>query len=152
MRKLEAILCKMEQHIEAADQLNPSVSSATVGWHIAHSLIAVNTIVTDLQQSDPAKYQYQFNLNRLIVMTMGKIPRGRGRAPEIVKPKKNYTQADLVALLNSTRDAVQTLASLQPNHYFDHPYFYKLNLKPTIKFLAIHSNHHLQIIADIVKK
>ena len=152
MKKLNEILAQMEQYLEAHDKVNPSVSAVNVGWHIAHSLIALNGIVLALHQSDPAQYKYQFNLKRVVIMTIGKIPRGRGRAPEIVSPKKTYTHAELALLLDKTRDAIKTLSQLQPNHYFDHPYFNMLNLKPAIKFLAIHSNHHLQIMTDIIKK
>jgi hypothetical protein len=36
------------------------------------------------------------------------------------------------------------------DHFFEHPYFGKLKLKETIRFLEIHTTHHLSIIEDIV--
>jgi len=152
MKKLVDVLNQMEQYLVAHEQLNPAVSAANAGWHIAHTLITVNTVVKAIQHSDPLQYKYQFNRNRLIIMTIGKIPRGRGRAPEIVKPKQPYTLHELQILLAQTKEAIEILPGLHRNQYFAHPYFDHLNVKPTIRFLAIHANHHLKIIADIVKK
>jgi hypothetical protein len=36
------------------------------------------------------------------------------------------------------------------DHFFEHPYFGKLKLKETIRFLEIHTQHHLDIIRDII--
>jgi hypothetical protein len=41
---------------------------------------------------------------------------------------------------------------MSSDKYFDHPYFGNLRLNKTIKFLEIHTKHHLEIINDIIKK
>ena len=41
------------------------------------------------------------------------------------------------------------LETLNANSYFKHPYFGDLNLKKTLWFLNLHTNHHLKIIKDI---
>lgn len=65
-------------------------------------------------------------------------------------PKGNIDQAKLEALLSDTRNKCNQLAFLPANKFFEHPYFGKLKLKQTITFLEIHTNHHLEIIQDIV--
>jgi hypothetical protein len=39
---------------------------------------------------------------------------------------------------------------MRQEQYFHHPFFGHLKLNKTIKFLEIHTNHHLQIIHEII--
>ena len=43
------------------------------------------------------------------------------------------------------------LENISKDHYFEHPFFGKIKRKETIRFLEIHTNHHLKIIDDILK-
>jgi hypothetical protein len=47
------------------------------------------------------------------------------------------------------KNSLVDLETLNANSYFTHPYFGDLNLKKTIWFLNLHTNHHLKIIKDI---
>lgn len=42
------------------------------------------------------------------------------------------------------------LASLDENQFFTHTLFKQLNKKQTLKFLGLHTNHHLKIVKDIL--
>jgi hypothetical protein len=121
-----------------------------VGWHIEHSLLTLNGIANSLIQSNPTAYKWKFNFIRIVVLTTKKIPRGRAKSPEIVMPKGSIDQPKLTALLTETRSNCKELSFLQADKYFEHPFFGKLKLKQTISFLEIHTNHHLEIIRDIV--
>ncbi|HSQ47122.1 MAG TPA: hypothetical protein VLM44_09410, partial [Lutibacter sp.] len=47
---------------------------------------------------------------------------------------------------------IQEIQNLPAHSHFQHPYFGKLSLKKSQRFLAIHTNHHLAIVNDILKK
>ncbi len=151
MKKLEGILQELESKISKQDLINHKISKSTVGWQIEHILLTINLIIGAIKKSNPNEYKWKFSFPRLLIFTMNKIPRGRAQAPKIVQPKDNFTVESLKKHLELAKKNIHELNSLKKNHHFDHPYFGKLNLKPTIKFLEIHTKHHLEIINDIIK-
>ena len=151
MEKLLNQVKKLEMHIPDYVKQQSTVSTANVGWHIEHSLMVFIIIITAVENSDPAIYKSTFNMNKLLVYTLNKIPRGRAQAPKIVQPLGEVIPENLIPQVEKAFLKIRSLANLQKNHHFDHPYFGKLNLSETIKFLTIHTNHHLKIINDILK-
>ena len=151
MEKLKTLLMILESKIGKSEQINLQVSKSSVGWHIEHTLLAINVIITGLKNSNPSEYKWKFNLSRLFVFTINKIPRGKGKAPDRVQPKTIFTTESLKNHLTLTQDKLTELNNLKANQYIDHPIFGNLNLKSTIKFLHIHTNHHIEIIVDIIK-
>jgi len=79
---------------------------------------------------------------KIIVFTRKKIPRGRAKSPKIVIPKKY----DELSLEKDCKNSI-----IDKDKYFKHPYFGDLKLDKAIQFLEIHTNHHLEIIHDILK-
>lgn len=144
------LIATLEEKIPMMDQEQTKISAAKVGWHIQHSLMVVNSIINGLKQSDPNTYQWKFNLNKTLIFTLGKIPRGKGKAPKVVQPKELITKDMLLESVEKAKNSVEALSSVQKNQYFLHPYFGHLNVKPTVKFLKIHTKHHLKIINDIL--
>ena len=151
MNHLRHLLNELEIKIAKEDAINAAVSKSSVGWHIEHSLLTINMIIEALKKSDPISYQWKFSFIKTLVFTLNKIPRGRAKAPGIVQPKNTFTVETLKKHLDQTKEKLGEFATLQPNNYFEHPFFGKLKLKPTIKFLKIHTRHHLAIINDIIK-
>jgi hypothetical protein len=151
MNKLKALIEELEKNIPKQEQLNQAVSNSSVGWHIEHSLLAINLIIESLKKSNPTDYKWKFNFTRMLVYTMNKIPRGRGKAPVAVKPKDDFNTDTLKNHVDKVINKLDELNHLKPNQYFEHPYFGKLNVKPTIQFLKIHTRHHISIINDIIK-
>lgn len=151
MKKLESKVQSLTQYLYAFDKVDESVSSASVGWHIEHSLLVIKQITSTVAQSDPNLYQKKFNFNRIWVFLFNYIPRGKAKAPKVVIPADLLTKQTLEESINHTFQAVNYLKDCLDNQYFMHPYFGALNKKQTIHFLVIHTNHHLKIINDIVK-
>ena len=151
MRNLEALLDEIERRIHSFNHTTHKISSAAVGWHIEHSLLVLNSITNALSTSDPLKYKRKYSIIKLMVFAFGKIPRGKGRAPEIVKPKNPVSAKTLQELLSKTRVKLKELEGLESGSYFRHPVFGDLRLQDAKKFLIIHTKHHLAIINDILK-
>ncbi len=151
MEQLNNLINELEQHILFLDKTNTAVSKASVGWHIEHSLKVLTQIIDAVEKSNPNAYKWRFNLIGALVLSFNKIPRGKGKAPKTVIPEGNITSDTLKHHIEKTRFMITKIENLHPNHYFKHPYFGDMNLKPTKKFLGIHTNHHLKIIKDIIK-
>ena len=54
--------------------------------------------------------------------------------------------------LNFVREKLQMIKNLPSQSYIEHPYFGHLDVKQTLKFLKIHTQHHLKIARDILAK
>ena len=152
MKNLLAVIKKLESHIPQQERTDTNISKAPVGWHIQHSLLTITQIVENLKKSDPNAYQWKFSFLKVVVFTMKKIPRGRAQSPDTVMPKNIGTAETIKKEFDIALAAIKELDALNANNYFKHPVFGKMNVKPAIKFLEIHTRHHLNIINDIIKK
>ncbi len=151
MRKLKVYLSELEVYSEYAETKHLLVSSATVGWHVEHTLLVIIKTIDAIKNSDPHNYKWRFNLARFIVFSINKIPRGKGKAPEIVQPEKQEN-INFNKLLDRTRVALNDFKNFHPNQFVKHPVFGLLNKKQAGILLDIHTRHHLLIINDILSK
>ncbi|WP_026751598.1 DUF1569 domain-containing protein [Sediminibacterium sp. C3] len=152
MKRLMQLVIELETFIPAAEKLNPAVSAVNVGWHIDHCLLVINQIVKAMEMSDTTEYEYQFNLKRWIAFTFNKFPRGVAKAPRQVRPVEAFDVDKVAATIEQTKNSLAIITTLQPNQFFVHPFFGKLNQKAALKMLKIHTAHHLAIIKDILKQ
>ena len=150
MDKLAKYLTEIESKISQQESLNTITSKATVGWHIEHLLLTLDVITIALRRSDWSAYKWKFNMMRMVVFITKKIPRGKAKSPDVVAPKGTLTEETLRSHFEKTKAIIKFLNDMQPNQYFEHPFFGKLNVKQTKIFLQIHTRHHLQIIDDIL--
>jgi hypothetical protein len=151
MRSFEKSLDEIYSYTAHVDQLNTTVSTVNVGWHIEHSSLVIIKIVESVVKSDPKKYKWKFNIKRSFVFFLKKFPRGKAKAPDIVMPKQ-LEKTDFPALLIKTKEAIKKLDEAGHNQFFLHPFFGNLNKKDTFIMLDIHTKHHLQIVKDIIIK
>lgn len=151
MKNLDAIVPELATYIPNYNQSNAVISEAAVGWHIEHCLLVIKQITSTVAQSDPKLYKYKFNMSRFFVFLSKTIPRGKAKAPKVVIPTDAITLESLQASLTNTYQAIIYLKDCEEKQYFMHPFFGQLNKKQTIQFLAIHTEHHLKIIRDILK-
>jgi hypothetical protein len=152
MKELQSLINELELSLIESDRSDPRISVSNVGWHIEHSLLVLNAITDALARSNPADFKKSFNFIRILVFTFGKIPRGKGKAPGSVIPTETINQASLLNHLERTKVKVMEIDKMESSCFFKHPFFGDLKLRQTIKFLQIHTKHHLDIINDIIKQ
>lgn len=150
MKKLQQLLLVVEEKIPHHEKLNTTVSASSVGWQIEHILLTIKIILEGLKKSNPKDYKWKFNILRTVVYTTKNIPRGKAKAPSIVRPEK-YDEATIRHHLQKVKDALKNTEELHEKQFISHPFFGHLGMKKTIKFLEIHTIHHLKIIDDIIQ-
>lgn len=151
MENLTKLVRELENNIQHFEKNNTAVSSAAVGWHLEHTLLVLIRVIDATEKSNPKDYQWNFNFKRMLVYTMGKIPRGKGKAPKQVQPQNIISKETLTNSVATAKNKLVQLGKLNSHNFFEHYLFGKLTLKQTIKFLEIHTFHHLKIINDIIR-
>ncbi|MET2984420.1 DUF1569 domain-containing protein [Aureibaculum conchae] len=150
MPLLQQELSFLERAISNSDKIATKISASNVAWHIDHSLKVIHRVCNYLITSDPNEYKWKFNKWRFIIFLKGSIPRGRAKAPKKVRPPENIRIEDLKLELEKAEQLLKSIEKLPTKSNFDHHIFGKLHLKKTIRFLEIHTNHHIKIIKDIL--
>jgi hypothetical protein len=148
MQQLGLFLNQLQRHVANWQVQNTNISAGNVGWHITHSLLVINAIIDRLETSQPINYQPKFTVAKFLVFTFKTIPRGKAKAPSQVQPQ-HYNNQTIVQQLQQTSQHLSKLQTLHPNQFFSHPLFGHINTAKAIKFLQIHTKHHLKIIAAI---
>lgn len=152
MEKLNQYLDSIAAKIPFHETVDTSASKVSIGWQIDHSLKVINAVTEQIKNSKPEEYRWKFNKWRFIIFAVGFIPKGKAKAPKSVRSFETIRINELKTQLETARKAIEEIQRLPKKSNFIHPYFGMLNLKQTIYFLELHTNHHLKIIADILKK
>ena len=152
LNKVKIALNSLEAHIENNTVSNTKVSKSDIAWHIDHSLKVINNVVFAMQKSDPNAYKNNFSFLGKIFFTLGFFPRGKAKAPKHVKPPEVILKEDIISQMQLAKTNIETIASLDKNAFFKHPLFGDINTKRANRFLVLHTNHHLKIIDDIIRK
>jgi hypothetical protein len=148
---LKVKLNEVVSYIPVRDTINLEVSEASVAWHMDHIFLMVNQLHKALEYSDESNYKAKSNTTRDYVFTFNTLPRGKATAPESVRPKGNITINTLQMHYDEALATVEKLPMLAEKKHFNHPILGTMNRDETIKFLTIHTEHHLKIIRDILK-
>ena len=152
LNKINLLLNSLEAHIENHTVSNPKISKGNTAWHIDHSLKVINNVCFALQKSDPTLYKNNFTFLGRLFFKLGFFPRGKAKAPKYVIPPEIILKEDLISQIQLAKTNVETIVNLDKNAYFKHPLFGDINTTRVYRFLVLHTNHHLKIINDIVKK
>jgi len=142
---------KLERYISVKDKRKASVTTSDVAWQIDHSLKVFNLVCETLLKSNPEDYKSNFNTWRLVLFTIGYFPRGKVKAPKYVRPPEIITIEDLNEQILLAYQNIEKLKLADKHAHFKHFIFGLLDKKRTVRFLQLHTNHHLKIIRDILK-
>ncbi|ULC59998.1 DUF1569 domain-containing protein [Flaviramulus sp. BrNp1-15] len=148
---LQNQLSQIETYLLSIDKKNPKVSKSTVGWQLDHALKVFNSVCEWTENSNPKDYKWKFNFWRSILFRLNYIPRGKGKAPKFVLPPEIIHEKDLKNQLETARAHIERLKTLPKSAYFKHFIFGMLSKKKTLRFLEMHTKHHLKIVRDILK-
>jgi len=143
---------EIESKLDARDVLNQDVSQVPVAWHLDHCLKTINTIYQALKNSDPEKFEGSFDATRTLSLTMNYIPRGRAQSPTSVRPPEVIDTEDIILQLQEARVNIKMAFDLDENAHFEHPVFGTISRGNTLRFLEVHTEHHLKIIRDILEE
>ncbi|MCB1008563.1 MAG: DinB family protein [Acidobacteria bacterium] len=132
----------------------PRVSGWSVGEQVDH-MTQVLASGLGLLETPGEPRPNGINLSGRILLALRWIPRGVGKSPKGVLPRGASPEdlrerlADLRRRLDAISAAPDRLADPRPT--IPHPYFGALNPAQGLRFLAIHTRHHLKIVRDIRK-
>ena len=151
MKSLVDLISELENKLPFIEQKNEVISQVAVGWHLEHSLLALIKMITAVEHSNPADYKWEFNLKRSIVLGLGKIPRGKAKVPDSVKPTAEINMINIKGLLEKAKQKAELFEKLNQDKFFTHPVFGDVQVKQARRIIAIHTNHHIKIINDIIR-
>jgi hypothetical protein len=151
MNKINNLLNNLEAQVDNYSKLNQNISEGNVGWHIVHSCLVVNSVCAAVVKSNASKFIKKFSFKAFLVLLLNSFPRGKAKAPSFTMPSEELSPTYILKSIQASRASIETLSKAGKNQYFTHPIFGELNKADTFKFLAVHTNHHLKIIKDIVK-
>jgi hypothetical protein len=147
---LEKEFTFIKEYIIHQEEKNIKISKGSVGWHLDHSLKVINSVFEALKNSNSEDYKKQFNGLRLFTFTLGFFPRGKAKSPKRVLPPEIIVKEDIENQLEKAMENMAMVSVLEDNQFFTHPLFKQLNKKQTLKFLKLHTKHHLKIVEDIL--
>ncbi len=151
MKNLDEQLNELENYIPQYKLNSPATSAGSVGWHITHCLLTMANVMAAVSRSDAASYTPKKSLLKFVVMNSGFIPRGKVKAPKIVQPIGVDDEVVLKEKLLQAKKSLASINSWNARQYFDHPIFGHVPANKTKRFIAVHTNHHLKIIREILR-
>jgi hypothetical protein len=148
---MRSSLDELEQYLPNLEARDPAVSQWSVREQIHHALLSADAIARAVADSTPGARSQSFSIVKSIVLLTGKIPRGRGQAPERALPSAEVSREELEQLLARARQSLTAAEASDSKAWFDHFVFGVMYRDSAIKLLHIHTRHHLAIIAAILE-
>lgn len=149
--RIQRALDLLESHLGSRNLRRSDVSDWSVGQQIEHVLKATSAFtVMALRNRQPDGTGIQKQLKGLL-LKRDSFPRGVANAPDVSIPGDSTPEAVLNTLLLNTRNRITRLEEVSATAVAHHPYLGEMDRDEAIHFMAIHLEHHLSIIEDIVK-
>ena len=137
---------------------DPAVSGWSVGRQVEHtlkSIVRMLAAVRDIRDGKPAAPDGSPRAIGRVLLAAGRIPRGRAESPEAVVPDEAPDVATSQALLAKAQalraelapgiDEVDTWAGTIP-----HPMLGPFTAAHWVRFVRVHTDHHLAIVDEIL--
>lgn len=153
MKPLGQQLQLLEQILLSKNVVKTSVSKKSSHWHAAHSLSVIEKVllITAGKIAAPEIKPQGKPFLKWVILKTGFIPRGKAKAPKAVTPLNIPPTIDSVNRISNIALLKEEIMHIKPHPFF-HPSLGKFDFDQTLRFLQIHTNHHLKIIKDLQKK
>ena len=137
-------------------EIKPDISGWSIGFHLYHLAKAHGAIpglIERLQTGRIGEEGLEGQSDMLELIHRGIVPRGR-QAPEMARPPADLTHdlliTDFGRMSRATRRIEPLLDDLESITYsFPHLYYGPLNALEWLRFMHIHTAHHIGIIEEI---
>ena len=159
-------LCRVQESLAAAADAPAAFTSvpAVSGWSIAqhaHHAAHVNTkmmaAAREVAEGDTASgAQGRANVVGWLVLTLQRMPRGRGRSPRAFVPPDDLDAAQLPPALTHSKRALERVAPHLPTlrqspHRLPHPVMGTLTPGQWFRTARLHAEHHHRIMRDVAR-
>lgn len=132
-----------------------TISGWTPAEHLDHLMRVAASIAELIMATDAAPLSRGINVVGRLILSVGRIPRGRAAAPERFRAERT----DGAALLDALGRLEASVARIAADGVarrrvptVKHPRFGGLTPPQALRFMAVHNDHHLRIIDDILGK
>ncbi len=147
---MPSALDEIEQYLPNLDRKDPAVSAWSVREQLHHALLSADGIARAVVESTPGTRRPSLSPIKWLVLTTGKIPRGRARAPKRVLPSASVSREELEELLVHARESLASAEAADPAAWYDHFVFGVMGRNAAIRLIHLHTRHHLAIVRDIL--
>jgi hypothetical protein len=154
MRKQLIELRRLSSLPEAQLFATTDVSGWTPSEHLDHSL-KVATLIVQRVLDPTAERGRPFSFVGRLILWSARIPRGRGKSPERMRGAR-ATREELTAAIDALEAHLARLnASLMLRSrgpIVPHPFLGSLTPRQALRFAVVHTDHHLRIVKDVLRK
>jgi len=150
LQRILSALQEVESFIPSWQQKDESVSNWTVGQQIEHVLKATSAFTVMILRDRKADGSGIHKQLKGLLLQRGSFPRGIAKAPDISMPADATPATGLTARLHKTRNRVSKLPDVSASAVAHHHYLGEMDRDEAVAFMAIHLEHHIKIIRDIV--
>lgn len=148
LSELDRLFRAMNALVPYANATNRSVSGWSVGEHLEHvCTVAAGFAVVLITGRGPA-FTARMPEHRDMVLVDGHIPRGKIKAPPVAAPKGVESAEAYTRMLDRTHARLKSAAEQPGQRTADHPLLGTMTRNEVLRFVAVHTAHHLAIIDD----
>ena len=130
----------------------PDVSNWCIGEHLDHILKVSTSVISRVRETNPPAEKRGISLLGRAILTIGGIPRGKGRSPARLvgtRVPASDLEASLAKLESAIAGITPEMIALQ-SPTVPHPIFRGLTPAQALRFVVIHNAHHLKIVDELL--
>jgi len=148
--EIKAQIDEFRGFVPQRDVASADVSAWSVGMHVHHCGLAMRAIAGSLIECDEPLPSRRLGPRAALILRMGRLPRGVAKAPDIAMPSKDVDARVLQETLDTSEALLDQLPPVGERSWFRHFALGVLVKRDAVRFMSIHSAHHLKIVTDIL--